>query len=110
MNGYIAGWLGESRAARYLKKQGMRVEARRFRGGRGEIDLVAREGSTLVFVEVKAREKGRLGDGAKAVDADKRRRLRSAAQAYLAAHPADSVRFDVIEITAAGLRHIRSAL
>ena len=110
MSDYLTGWLGESRAARYLKKQGMRVEARRFRGGRGEIDLVARDGSTLVFVEVKTREKGRLGDGAKAVDADKRRRLRSAAQAYLTVHPAQDVRFDVIEITAAGLRHIRGAL
>ena len=109
MNRWQIGWLGEWQAARYLKRRGMRILARRFRASHGEIDLIARDGETLVFVEVKTRPRGGINDGLRAVNADKRRHLRSAAAAYLTAHPAASVRFDVIEITAAGLRHIKNA-
>ena len=109
MNQQEIGLLGEWQAARYLKKQGMRIVARRYRAAHGEIDLIARDGDALVFVEVKARPKGTLHDGARAVNADKRRHLRSAASAYLAAHPCPRVRFDVVEITAAGPRHIKNA-
>ena len=110
MKSFASGLLGEIRAAQYLKKQGMRIAARRFRAAGGEIDLIARDGHTLVFVEVKSRPNGRIGEGAAAVDRDKKRRLRSAARAYLARHPQQDVRFDVVELSAAGLRHIRNAL
>lgn len=109
MNSAAVGWLGELRAAQYLKKRGMRILARRFRAGRGEIDLIAREERTLVFVEVKTRVKGTIGEGAQAVNREKRRRIQSAARAYLTFHPADSIRFDVVEISAAGIRHIPNA-
>ena len=101
--------IGEARAALYLRKKGMRVLARRYRAGHGEIDLVARDGETLVFVEVKTRIKGRMDEGFRAVNAQKRERLFSAAQAYMAAHGAKQARFDVIEISAAGLRHMKNA-
>ena len=110
MNRYVTGLLGEWRAEKYARKQGMRILERRYRAAHGEIDLIAREGNTVVFIEVKARPHGRMLEGAKAVNLDKRRRLRAAAQAYLAAHPAFAdARFDLIEITAAGLRHVRNA-
>ncbi len=110
MNSQAIGWLGEMRAAAYARRQGMKVIARRFRARRGEIDLIAREGNALVFIEVKARPRGRLGEGALAVNAEKRRHLYQAARQYVAEHSwRGPVRFDVIEISAAGLRHIKNA-
>ena len=96
------GLRGESQAAAYLKRQGMRTP-------HGEIDLIARDRDILVFVEVKARPSGNEGDGLLAVNAKKRGHLRYAAQVYLQAHPWEQVRFDVIEISTAGLHHIKNA-
>lgn len=109
MNPFQQGLMGEWRATRYLRRQGMRILEKRYRAAHGEIDLIAREGDTLVMVEVKSRQDGRLDAGLQAVNADKRRHLRSAALQYLQSHPAQQVRFDVIEITASGLRHIKNA-
>ncbi|MBR6185510.1 MAG: YraN family protein [Clostridia bacterium] len=103
------GLLGEWRAAKYLKKQGMRVMERRYRCGHGEIDLICADGTETVFVEVKTRPDGRIGDGVRAVNREKRSRIKNAAAQYLRFHPSPSVRFDVIEISAAGLRHIKNA-
>lgn len=103
------GLLGEARAERYLKKRGMSILARRYRAARGEIDLVAREGDTMVFVEVKYRPRGEIGEGARAVGAQKRARVRFAAERYLQAHPCARTRFDVVEITASGVRLIKNA-
>ena len=109
MNSGEIGWLGEARAAAFLRRQGMRILARRFRTAHGEIDLIAREGSVLVFVEVKTRPRGRLDSGLSAVNAEKRGHIRSAAREYLKRHGQAECRFDVVEITAAGLRHIKNA-
>ena len=109
MNRRDVGLLGEWRAARYLKRRGMRILNRRYHAGRNEIDLIAQDGDTLVFVEVKARPRGRLLEGARAVDQEKQGRLQQAAFHYLSAHPAARVRFDVMEISAAGVRHIPNA-
>ena len=109
MNAYWIGLKGEWQAARYLKKRGMRIEGRRYRARHGEIDLIAREGDTLVFIEVKTRQNGRMGEGVQAVTRDKRARLLAAARQYLQSHPAPQVRFDVIEITSSGLRHLENA-
>lgn len=108
MNGFKTGLWGERRAALYLLFHGMRILERRWRAPHGEIDLIARDGDCTVFVEVKSRPRGEAGDGLMAVNAEKRRRLRYAAEAYLAAHPAHQVRFDVVEITADGLRHMKN--
>src|SRR5690348_2345389 len=79
-------WLGdrgERAAARYLRKQGMRIIVRGHRTALGEIDLIARDGDTLVFVEVKAR---RRGEPAEAVDREKQRRITLTALQFLRAH------------------------
>ena len=108
MNGFKTGLRGEKWAALYLRLHGMRILERRYRVPHGEIDLIARDGDCTVFVEVKSRPRGEAGDGLAAVNAEKRRRLRYAAEAYLAAHPAHQVRFDVVEITSDGLRHMKN--
>lgn len=110
MNVLESGLLGEWRAARYLQKQGMRVTARRFRCKGGEIDLVMRDGDVLVFVEVKYRPGGKIGDGMRAIDGEKRRCMRRAAAAYLGLHPHESIRFDAVEISAAGIRHWKNIM
>lgn len=109
MSIFEAGLSGENRAAAYLKNHGMRILEKRFRTPHGEIDLIARDRDTLVFVEVKARPHSGEGEGLLAVNAKKREHLRYAAQVYLQSHPWDQVRFDVIEISADGLRHIKNA-
>ena len=109
MNIRETGLLGEIRAAAFLRRQGMRILARRYRTAHGEIDLIAREGTTLVFVEVKTRPRGRLDSGLAAVNAEKRGHIRYAAREYLRTHGQAAFRFDVIEISAAGLRHMKNA-
>ncbi len=92
---------GEQAAARYLRRRGYHIIARRDRSRLGEIDLVAVDGRTVVFVEVKTRDSADAGHPAEAVDAAKQRRLTRAALGYLKRHrllncPA---RFDVVAIT-----------
>ena len=105
------GRLGEEKAARYLKKSGCRVLERNvlFRGG--ELDIVARDGGVLVFVEVKTRAEGALVTGAEAVDRGKARRTIRAARMYLAAHPEETgpARFDVIAVDGGRVTHIKNA-
>jgi putative endonuclease len=71
---------GERLAARYLKRKGMRILTRSYRTSRGEIDLIARDGNTLVFVEVKTRSRGQP---AEAVTPEKQRRLTLASMRFL---------------------------
>ena len=89
---------GESRAADFLARRGYRIVARNVRADRVEIDLIARRGPVLVFVEVKTRRSHAYGGGAEAVDARKRARLVRGATAWLHAqrHRAARIRFDVI--------------
>ena len=109
MNIQKTGWLGEMRAAAFLRRQGMRIQEKRYRTAHGEIDLIARDGNTLVFIEVKTRPRGRLDSGLTAVTAEKRGHIRYAAREYLRRYGQAEFRFDVIEISAAGLRHIKNA-
>jgi putative endonuclease len=105
------GLSAESRAAAFLIAKGYRIVARRWRSGVGEIDIVARRRRTLVFVEVKARE--RLDDAAEAVIMRQQRRIIAAAEAWLASHPDDincDMRFDVMLVAPKSLpRHIQAA-
>ena len=109
MNIRETGLLGEARAAAFLRRRGMRILVRRYRTAHGEIDLIARDRDALVFIEVKTRSRGRLDSGLSAVNAEKRGHIRSAAWEYLRRYGQADFRFDVIEITAAGLRHIKNA-
>ena len=108
---FALGLSAESRAAAYLVAKGYRIVARRFRSPVGEIDIVARRRGTLIFVEVKARE--RLDDAAQAVIPRQQRRIVAAAEAWLAAHPDDmncDMRFDVMLVAPKSLpRHIQAA-
>jgi putative endonuclease len=111
------GRAGEAAAVRFLKRRGLVILARNLRSRLGEIDLLARDGSTLVFVEVKAR-RGLSGEPPEAaVDARKRARLGRLALGYLAAHRLgeQSCRFDVVGVSldeagaVTGVRHLRHA-
>ena len=95
------GQRGEAAAARYLRRRGYKILARGDRFGPGELDLVALDGKTIVFVEVKTRQSQALGHPSEAVDDVKQRRLPRLAVTFLKRHgllecPA---RFDVIAIT-----------
>jgi len=105
------GLSAESRAAAYLIAKGYRIVARRWRSPVGEIDIVARRRSTLVFVEVKARAS--LDDAAEAVVLRQQRRIIGAAEAWLASHPDDvncDMRFDAMLVAPGKMpRHIVAA-
>lgn len=93
----LLGGRGERLAARHLRRRGMRIITRGYRTPHGEIDLIARDGGMLVFVEVKTR---RQGQPAEAVTPEKQRRLTLAALRFLKQHRLLDVpcRFDVVAI------------
>jgi putative endonuclease len=93
----LLGDRGERAAAKFLRRRGLRVLARGYRTKLGEIDLIARDGDTLVFVEVKAR---RQGVPAEAVTPEKQRRITVTALHFLRKHGLPEVRsrFDVVAI------------
>jgi putative endonuclease len=90
------GQAAEALAARYLARHGLAVVARNFRIRGGEIDLVCRDGKTLVFVEVRLRSRSDFGGAAASITAGKRRRIVLAARHYLASRPAAECRFDCV--------------
>ena len=110
----LLGERGERLASRHLKRQGMRVLLRGFRTEQGEIDLIARDGDILVFVEVKARRKG---VPAEAVTEEKQRRLTNVSMQFLRRYHLLEVRsrFDVVAIvwpddrTPPQIEHFRNA-
>lgn len=112
-----AEW-GEKKAERMLRKKKYRVVGRRVRvGTRDEIDLVARDGDILVFVEVKTRRSERYGRPIEAVDRKKRHTTSRAAIRFLKhlRHPPVCFRFDVVEVVGTPddkeptVRHIENA-
>lgn len=111
MNTRTGGIIGEAEAVRYLSSLGMTVLARNFRAVGGEIDLIVRDGSTVAFVEVKARRSPRFGAPEEAVTPSKMRNIVRAATAYLQKYGLlDSpVRFDVLAIEGEDIRYYPSA-
>ena len=95
------GQLGEDAAARFLKCKGYKIVARGARGQIGELDLVAVDGRTVVFVEVKTRRSQDAGHPSDAVDLDKQRRLTRLALAFLKRHNLLEYpsRFDIVAVT-----------
>jgi putative endonuclease len=96
----ILGAEGERAAESLLRRQGYRVLARNYRCPLGEIDLVALDGKTVVFVEVKTRTDESFGDPLEALSARKQRQITRVAEHYLTAHRlADrEARFDVVGV------------
>lgn len=91
-----AGARAEELCAELLRRAGLRVLARNWRCRHGEIDLVAEEGATLVFAEVRYRRDERYGGAAESVTAAKQARLVAAARFYLMRRPEAVCRFDVL--------------
>ena len=94
MNG--AGKRAEDLCAELMRGAGLEILERNWRSRQGEIDLIARDGATLVFAEVRLRRDARFGGAAESVTAAKRARLVAAARLYLAGHPEVDCRFDVL--------------
>ncbi|BBO81981.1 UPF0102 protein [Desulfosarcina ovata subsp. sediminis] len=103
------GKKSERLAAEYLKLSGYRILETNYRTRQGEIDIIAREKGTIVFVEVKARSSRRFGNPKGAVTPAKQRKISMAALEYLkqSGQTGASARFDVVAIdTAAGTTDI----
>jgi putative endonuclease len=98
------GKAGEDAAVRELERRGYAILARRYRTRHGEIDIVARDGETTVFVEVKARTTAEFGGAAAAVTPIKQRRLAAMAVDYVARQRLSGrpCRFDVVAIDGVG--------
>jgi putative endonuclease len=94
------GKRGEDLACRELERRGYAIVARRYRRRSGELDIVARDGATLVFVEVKTRQGRAFGEAAEAVTPFKRRRIAQLALDYMMGHHllGCACRFDVVSI------------
>lgn len=111
------GRYGEQVAARVLVESGMTVLARNWRCAEGEIDIVARDGDTLVVCEVKTRRSSGFGSPLEAVTPSKARRLRRLAALWIRAHGVHppEVRIDVVGVLrgprgAAEVEHVRGAV
>ena len=111
------GQYGERVAVRFLQDAGLEIIELNWRCSQGELDIVAREGPTLVFCEVKTRSSAAFGDPAEAVVGAKALRLRRLAGCWLSAHPGhwEELRIDVVSVLrrrqgAAEVRHLRSAV
>lgn len=105
------GACGEDRAARALRERGYRVVERNFRCRQGELDVVAFDGGTLVFVEVRARRDASHGGARFAFGAAKQRQVARVAAAYVSIRRPrfDRCRFDVVAVTGDELEIIQDA-
>ncbi len=111
MNNRKSGIEGENVAVEYLKKQGYAILERNFNTKVGEIDIIAQDRYTIVFVEVKARENTKFGQPIESITNQKVRSIIRTAQWYLTAkRKYDSpCRFDVIEILRGEVTHTKNA-
>jgi putative endonuclease len=107
-----SGASAERRALRHYRLRGFRILAANVWVGRYELDLVARRGRRLVFCEVKEKAGRRYGDPLEAVGAEKQRRLRRAAEAWLATRPeldGCEVVFEVVAVRDGRLERVAAA-
>jgi putative endonuclease len=111
------GRTGEELAVAYLTGRGYAILARNQRTPLGELDLICRQGGSIVVVEVKSRSSARFGEGLEAIDQLKARRLRAAAAWWLADRHVTPcpVRFDAVIVSLGGgeprsLQHVKSII
>ena len=102
---------GEEIAAEYLRNNGYRIVEKNYKNRFGEIDVIAKDGNTVVFIEVKTRNTPSYGTPSSAVDSKKQQRIGKVALTYLTKkgltqHP---VRFDVVSICDGEIEVIRDA-
>jgi putative endonuclease len=102
------GDLGEEMATRFLRSLGFEIVETRYRHGRAEIDIIAREGDVLVFCEVKVRFSDTYGEPEYAVHRRKQTQIRRAAEGYLFEHGIEeqTCRFDVVAIRQDGANRV----
>ena len=101
VNNKILGQIGEEIVANTLQEKGYTLLQRNFRCRFGEIDIIAKDGPNVVFIEVKTRKSKKFGEAEEAVDSRKQRKLRTLAELYLAKNSAESptnCRFDVYSV------------
>lgn len=104
------GGAAEEQAARFLERAGLAIVSRNYRTRFGEIDLVAREGATLVFVEVRMRSSARFGGAAESIDSRKKARIVAAARQFLARFRHEPpCRFDVVTLDGGAAKWMRGA-
>lgn len=105
-----AGGEAEDTAARFLARQGLEIMQRNYRTRMGEIDLIARDGDTLVFVEVRLRTSERYGGALGSIHGRKRRRIEAAARHFLMRFKREpACRFDVVTLDGHEPRWLRGA-
>ena len=112
MNKRTVGAANEARAVQYLQKRGYMLVLQNYRCFCGEIDIIAEEDGTLVFLEVKYRRTTEYGLPEQAVDSRKMRRIRNAAMCFLKEHrlPQDMpLRFDVVAMDEREIRLYQNA-
>jgi len=112
MNRFLAGRDGENLAAQRLEESGLKIIDRKVRSRFGEVDLVALDNETIVFVEVKAWNAYGCENLEYAVNASKRKRIIETAKFFLSEHReynSMSVRFDIVFIGPDSIQHLASA-
>ena len=111
-NTRTTGSVHEKQAAAFLERKGFSILARNYRCRSGEIDIVAKDGAYLVFVEVKYRATGRSGSALEAIDRKKANQVRRTAAVYLYEnhYPEDTpCRFDAVGIDGDEICHMENA-
>lgn len=105
------GHAAEKAAVALLRSKGYQIVATNYRCSSGELDIVARDGAELVFVEVRSRRSSRYGDALDAVGPTKQRQVVRVAQAYLSCEKPifETCRFDVVGVTNGVAEHIIDA-
>lgn len=99
----------EELAVKYLESLGYKVIGRNFHCRRGEIDIIALDGKTLVFVEVKGGKSKDFGDPAERVSRRKLERMLACIEYYLSMHPTEDYRIDVVVVRGRAVEHIKGA-
>lgn len=107
------GSIGEEIASQYLLKNKYKIIDRNYKNSIGEIDIIAidKKENRIVFVEVKSRDTARYGYPREAITKDKQQKLRILAESYLRMHMLikHQIRFDVVEVLAGEITHIKAA-
>ncbi len=103
------GAAAEDMAGRFLAERGLRLVERNFRVRGGEIDLICRDGATVVFVEVRLRRRADYGGAGASITATKRAKLVMAARHWLARHGEQPCRFDCVLMDGKNIEWLRDA-
>lgn len=107
----VKGDIGENKAVKYLTDKGYEILETNYKNKLGEIDIIAKDDTRIVFVEVKARATAKYGYPREAVNEYKQRKIKMVAESYLKSKRLlnSYIRFDVIEILAGNITHLIAA-